>query len=105
MSSEDNFVVEKKPVLARDQSPSRLFGFTWGDIGTLMAALLVPLWLTGNNYAALISVSASYLFVKKIKRSLPDRIVSNMARWYLVRKEFLYRAGARDTEWRPPLRR
>lgn len=98
----DTFEVEKQPVYARDESPSKLFGFTWGEMLLLAASLLVPLWVTNNGKLALMFAGLAFLYVRQLKSRLPDNIVRNALRYYM-RRSRLYRAGGRDYLWRTPL--
>jgi hypothetical protein len=103
--SDDTFELKRVPVKNRDQSASRLFGYTWSEMGMLAGSLFLPQVIVGNGKFSMFCLVATWVFIKKIKTNLPDRFIHNMIRWYIFRKEFLFRAGARDTEWRPPLTR
>lgn len=98
----EDFEIKKEPVYGRDESGARLFGWTFGEMALVAGTLIGAQILFQSGKVSIAAAVLAYLYVKKVKGLLPERYIQNAYRFY-SRKHFLYRAGARDTEWVPPI--
>lgn len=102
--SEENkneFQLTREEVFARDDSAIGLFGWTFTDMGIVAGAFVFGAWLFAPKIGLLMA-ALGYLYVKKLKKTLPDGIIGNFLKFQLKR-DFLYRAIGRDTEWAQPI--
>lgn len=97
------YEIEPQKVYARGDSAAKLFGWTFEEIGTMLVAVLGTLIFIGNTYVVISVGVLTYFYLKHLKDKLPERWFSSMVKHYLLRSNFLYRAGGRDTDWQPPI--
>jgi hypothetical protein len=98
----EEYTITKEPVPARDESGAKLFGWTMQELGTLIGAFFVALFLVPGTYTKVIVMILAYLWVKKIKALLPERFLTN---WYNFHRKLdkYWRSGMHDTEWVHPI--
>jgi hypothetical protein len=102
MADDDTYEIQKEPVHARDESPAKLLGWTIEEIGLLLGVFFGGM-LFGIPRTVLIGVMVViFVYLRKIKQRLPERFMRNYMR-HVLRKQRTYRAGGRDTHWRPPI--
>jgi hypothetical protein len=101
--TDDEFRIEKVPIYGRDDGPSRLLGWTWGEMALLAGAVIATHAIAHRRLLTISAAVLTYLYIRRVKQLLPDRWFRNLCRFHL-RKHAVYRAGARDTYWRPPIR-
>lgn len=101
---QDDFSIEPQKVHARGDSAAKLFGWTFSEIGTMLAVIFGTLLIFRNNYVTISAGALTYFYLKHLKTQLPERWFAGLMKHYLFRKDFLYRSGGRDKEWRPPIK-
>lgn len=99
---DDDFMIEKIPIYGRDESASKLWGWTWGEMVLLAASVIVTQTLFHRRLLTIAMVVLTYLYIRRIKQYLPDHFVRSMRRHYM-RRHTEYRASSRDSLWRPPV--
>jgi len=89
-------------VLAREGTAARILGLSIPEYGILGITMLVLHLLQTGMAVGTGVFFLVYLFLRKIRRELPDNFLWNFVRyWY--RKDFHYRASEPDTESGPYL--
>ena len=103
MSDErDDFKIEPQPVYAREETGSKLFGWTIPELVTMLGVVIVAAVFFGSAKLTIGAGFATYIYLKKLKDKLPPRFFASIISYY-TRDDFLYRSNGRDVEWRPPI--
>lgn len=103
MSHDEEFVIEKLPVHGRDDSASKLFGWTWGEMAMLAGSVVIAQFTFHSRLVTIGGASATYVYIKRVKQHLPERFIPNLVA-HALRRDVHYRAGGRDMWWRPPIK-
>lgn len=103
MSDSDDrpFTIKKQPVLARDESGAKLFGWTMEEFAAVGAGTLFALFFVPIGYLKLATIIVVWIWVKHLKKQFPEKYLSNMWRYH-TRSDLFLRASQKDLEWRPP---
>ncbi len=103
MADHDDFTIAKLPVYGRDtRDVNKILGWTWAEMALMGCAVVFAQKFFGSRLITLGTAALVYLWVRKIKSFLPERIVQKLVRHHL-RPHTTYRAAGRDTAWRPPV--
>lgn len=103
MADEQEFVIKKQPVYAREESGAKLFGWTLEEFATVGSVGLFALFLVPFAYLKLAVFLLGFIWVKKLKQHFPEKFLSSMWRFH-TRQDYFHSAGQHDIEWRPPIR-
>lgn len=103
MSDESTVQVQKEPIRGRNDSAVKMFaGLAIGEIVAVLLILMLSLFLSRSGVVGLGSAFLAYAYFRYLKALVPENFFKNAWRYY-TRKHYVYRAGARDHEWRPPI--
>jgi hypothetical protein len=98
----EEFVIRKEPVRARDESGARLFGWTGEELFTVGGVAVFAILFIPTGWAKLVVSLLGYLWVKYVRRLLPERFVHNCLN-FTFRTPKYWRASQPDTQWVPPI--
>lgn len=100
--SNSDFQLQKTPVLVRDESPAKLFGFTPSEWRMLTGVFFFVIIFIKLNFFGIGVMLLTVFYIKQIKASLPDNYISNAIKFYWSGVKH-FRANMPDVEWRPPI--
>lgn len=101
-SDQEEFQIQKEPVHERDQIPSKLFGFTTGELGALVGAGMFGFLFLGGLIQTLAAIFAVYGYIRYLKNIIPENFIPNLVAYYRM-DSYTFRSSGRDIEWRPPI--
>lgn len=95
--------ITKEPVQGREEiTIPMLAGLTMNEILTLLAISIGSLMVFNSGKIAFIFGFTTYLYFRRLRKTIPDRFFSNAFQYY-TQKYHVYIAGGRDYSWRPPV--
>lgn len=98
-----DYQLQVTPVLGRDESPTRLLNlFTIGEFVLYVLSFVITQVMFHKAMLSLVALGIAICWTRYFQSRLPERFVSNFIRFHL-RHHVIYRAGAPDTQWRPPI--
>ena len=100
--SDEKYEVKREQVYNREESASRLFGWTISELALIIGLVFATNLVTGSTKLTLAVGALTYIYIRKLKQKLPERFISSFLR-FQTRRHTLYRAAGRDAAWRPPV--
>jgi hypothetical protein len=102
---DEDYQLTPQPVRNRSQKPLKLpGGFTLSEMGSVLGAFILTAVFGINGMPRLAILVVMIGYIKFLKDNLPDDFVLKFIR-FQFRRHLIYRAGARDTTWAPPILR
>lgn len=101
MATDSDFKITPQTVYGRDESGTRLYGWTMEEILTVGGVgMLAFLFLPGLYFKTAATVLA-YFYAKHLKSKLPERFLKSFWRFHTTNPYLS--AEKPDTEWRSPV--